>query len=115
MITASYEGFTCTFYVNVSAPAASPSPSPTVPPVQTPLPTAQPTATPVPTPHIIEHQAHQTGGGALVAVLLIAAVLALGSRGAYVFIMNRGGVEKVTASAKAFLDRLRQRDKGNKE
>lgn len=111
MITASYEGFSCTFYVNVSASAASssPSPSPTVPPVQTALPSARPTITPAPTSHVIEHQAHKTGGGALVAVLLIAALLGLGSLGAYVFLMNRGGVEKVTASVKAFLERLRKR------
>ena len=112
-ITVSYEAFTCTFSVTVAAPPE------TSPPVQsttqpfTPVPTVQPTVTPAPaaTPHIIEHQSHSTGtSSALIVVIVIAAILGLGCLGAYVFIMNRGGMEGIFADLGALFARPKKPD-----
>lgn len=131
-ITVSYEDLTCTFNVNVEAPVFS-TPTPTVEPsaaqtpavqtpavqtpaVQTPaVPSATPyvwTPAPSPTPHIIEHQSHETKtGSGLLIVLIIAALLALTALGAYVYIMNRGGVEQISAEIEEFIERVKDRFK----
>lgn len=122
-ITVSYEGFSCTFNVTVSPqPQETPAlPTPVIqsPAVQTPWPTAQPVQSPVPlptaapTPHIVEHQSHKTGAGnALMAVVIVLALLALVGLGAAVFVMNRGGLEQVSAELEELLEKIKERFKG---
>ena len=65
---------------------------------------------PAPTSHVIEHQSHSTGASsALLVVIMVAALLGLGSIGAYVFIMNRGGMDGLSEQLKSFLDRFRKK------
>lgn len=128
-ITVSYGGLETRFTVTVAeaqptaaptvAPVALPAetpapPSPAVPtdaPVPTTAPVAQPTAvlpvvTPSPQPAAAgvtraSHSSHQTNlARSLVGVIVSAAVLALAVLGAYVFVLNKGGLVAAVKSLK---------------
>ena len=108
-VTEQNDTLTCIFSVNVLAAETSPPVESTTQPF-TPVPSIQPTDSPVSTPHIIEHQSHNTGvNNALVVVIIVAAVLGLGCLGAYVFIMNRGGVEGISEEIRHLFHRSKGR------
>ncbi len=99
-ITVSYKELTCSFTVTVVEKDAAVSASPDVSPV----------VSPSATPHITEHQSHETNiSRVLVVIIIIAAVLALAGLGTYVFIMNRGGIEKFKDRAEEIIRRIRRR------
>lgn len=78
--------------VPTAAPTALPSSAPT--PVPTLSPTAVPTLTPTMTPRTSTRSGHQSNlGRSLIGVIVITAVIALAVLGAYVFVMNQGGLE----------------------
>lgn len=115
-ITVYYGNLSCTFNVNVKA-AAQTSPPVTSPPAQTAAPVQTPSvpqgtvpSSPPPSSHVIEHQSHETGtGSAFIVVIVVAAVLGLGSLGGYVFIMNRGGFDAVAGKLKDLASRFRKK------
>ena len=82
-ITVSYQGKTCTFELVVSAAAEqTPAPEESAEPVETPQ------ATPKPD---IPRESHT---GALVVVIVIAAVVALAALGAYVFVLKHDKIQQ---------------------
>ena len=116
-ISVFYKNLSTSFSVTVKQPLqTSPPPTSTTQPF-TPVPvspsvSAAPSApvSPAPTSHVIEHQSHSTGASsALLVVIMVAALLGLGSIGAYVFIMNRGGMDGLSEQLKSFLDRFRKK------
>ena len=109
-ITVSYDGKSTSFHVNVAAAAAapaSPSPSPVQPSASpalpnltdtqaspSPSPFAAPAVTAAPNARASDYQSEHGGmGRSLIGVVVVAALLALAVLGAYVFVMNRGGVD----------------------
>lgn len=96
-----YEDLSCRFRVSVEEePVESPEPTapPSAPPSSAPSPHA--TAQPEPTPLSPGYDSNL--GRNLVGVIVVASLLALGVLGAYVFIMNRGGLD-------LFLEQLKKR------
>lgn len=96
-ITVNYKGKTCTFELVVSAapdetpdPAASQAPEPSAEPTETPQVTSRPD---------IPRESH---AGALVTVIVIAAVIALAALGAYVYVMKHDNIQK-------FLERFKKK------
>ena len=82
--------------VPTSVPTALPSSVPTPVPTAAPTlsPTAVPTLTPTMTPRAPARSGHQSNlGRSLIGVIVITAVIALAVLGAYVFVMNQGGLE----------------------
>lgn len=123
-ITVQYGSLSTSFHVTVSTAAApvtpggstpaSPAPSqaptatadPNLPnlagqspaPASTQAPNTAPTQAPAATvnPRVSVHESHRSGiGSTLIAVVVIAALLALAVLGLYVFIMSRGGLDRV--------------------
>ena len=99
-ITVRYEDLQCLFHVTVKEPPATPLPSPTARPLPSPeattapYPLPTPGAEPVPAPvQPAERMPRQESGKLLAAVIVAAAVLALGILAVYVYVMNRNGQE----------------------
>ncbi len=71
-----------------SVPTALPSSAPTA------SPTVMPTLTPTMPPRASARSGHQSNlGRSLISVIVITSVIALAVLGAYVFVMNQGGLE----------------------
>ena len=120
-ITVTYGNLSTTFSVTVTsstpAPTASPYASPLPSSAPTSVPTAVPTSAPSPLPSVSPTVAprastssgHQSNlGRSLIGVIVISALLALAVLGAYVFVMNQGGLE----GAEERLRELLRRGKG---
>ena len=89
-ITVSYQDFQCSYYVTV-APA---SPQAT----QLPRPSGSVSPTPVPTtaPDRSEHKPYDTGlDSGILMVIIIASLLVMAGLGAYVFVMQQGGIQNL--------------------
>lgn len=99
-ITVRHGDLQCLFHVTVKDPPATPVPSPTARPLPSPeattapYPIPTPGTEPVPVPEQPIDRMHQPESGKLLAAVIVAAaVLALGILGIYVFVMNRNGKE----------------------
>lgn len=119
-ITVRHGDLQCFFHVTVKEPAASPTPAvmPTPAPTERPLPSPEVTTAPypLPTPEAetkpvpspeppVDRMPRQQSGKLLVAVIVAAAVLALGILGIYVFVMNRSGQEYFAESIRDLFHR----------
>ncbi len=91
-ITVTYQELQCTYYVTVSpaSPVATqiPQPSGTVAPSATPIPTQAPDNS--------EHKPYDTGiSSTVLVVVIVISLLIMAGLGAYVFIMQNGGIENI--------------------
>ena len=119
-ITVTYGNLSTSFTVTVTSatPSATVSPSTYASPlpssVPTSVPTMAPTAVPSPLPSVSPtattrtnaRSGHQSNlGRSLIGVIVISALLALAVLGAYVFVMNQGGLEGAEARIRELLNR----------
>ena len=96
-----------------SAPTGAPTPIPSSPPPV--IPSASPSLTPTMTPRTPARSGHQSNlGRSLIGVIVITALVALAVLGAYVFVMNQGGLEGAEARLRELLNKGKNKKDDNR-